>query len=268
MVKTSHDIVIKKQYGQHFLRDQSVLNVMLDSVALSDTTSVFEIGCGDGFLTQAILGTSIARLWVFEIDPEWAGFVANKIKDKRLTVYQENFLDLDMGRLEPQAPWTILANLPYNVTFPILNKFQESRHLLKEGVIMLQEEVAQKLVKKSGRGYGFISLYFQYFFQLKLLTKIPPSSFYPAPKVFSRLLYFKPNTDLIHIPQEEQFWKFIKVCFRQPRRTLRNNLAQTHYDLNHFDDELLGKRAQQLGMSDFIKIWEHICKIEEGLEKA
>ncbi|MGE0009244.1 MAG: 16S rRNA (adenine(1518)-N(6)/adenine(1519)-N(6))-dimethyltransferase RsmA [Candidatus Babeliales bacterium] len=258
MVKTSHNIVIKKQYGQHFLRDQAVLNVMLDAVAIDKNTSVFEIGCGDGFLTQAILQTPIARLWVFEIDPEWAGFVRNKFKDQRLTVYQENFLDLDMARLEPHAPWTVLANLPYNVTFPILHKFQESRHLLKEGVVMLQEEVAQKLVKKSGKGYGFISLYFQYFFELKLLTKIPPSAFYPAPKVFSRLIYFKPKTDLVEIPNEEQFWKFIKVCFRQPRRTLRNNLAQTHYDLSRFDDELLGKRAQQLAMGDFLKIWSQL----------
>lgn len=259
MVKTSNDIVIKKQYGQHFLRDQSVLNVMIDSVEITPLTSVFEIGCGDGFLTQAILQTSIARLFVFEIDPEWAGFVRNKFKDERLTVYNENFLDLNMqDRLAPHAPWTVLANLPYNVTFPILHSFQENRHLLKEGVIMLQEEVVQKLVKKSGKGYGFISLYFQHYFEFKLLTKIPPTAFYPAPKVFSRLLYFKPHASLVEIPKEEQFWKFIKVCFRQPRRTLRNNLAQAHYDLSTFDDQLLGKRAQQLGMSDFLKVWSQV----------
>lgn len=258
MVKTSHDIVIKKQYGQHFLRDHSVLNAMLDAVKIDANTSVFEIGCGDGFLTQAILQTPIERLWVFEIDPEWAGFVQNKFKDKRMTMHLENFLDLDMSRLAPYAPWTVLANLPYNVTFPILHKFQESRHLLNEGVVMLQEEVAQKLVKKSGKGYGFISLYFQYFFEMKLLTKIPPSAFYPAPKVFSRLLYFKTKTNVAPIPHEEEFWKFIKICFRQPRRTLRNNLAQAHYDLSCFDDELLGKRAQQLAISDFLKIWSQI----------
>lgn len=258
MVKTSHDIVIKKQYGQHFLRDHSVLNAMLEAVKIDATTSVFEIGCGDGFLTQAILQTPMARLWVFEIDPEWAGFVQNKFKDKRMTMNLENFLDLDMTRLAPHAPWTVLANLPYNVTFPILHKFQESRHLLQEGVIMLQEEVAQKLVKRSGKGYGFISLYFQYFFEMKLLTKIPPTAFYPAPKIFSRLLYFKTKTDLVAIPHEEEFWKFIKICFRQPRRTLRNNLAQAHYDLSCFDDELLGKRAQQLAMPDFLKVWSQL----------
>ncbi len=260
MKKTSNNIVIKKQYGQHFLRDQAVVNVMLDSVELNAQTSVFEIGCGDGFLTQAILSTGIARLWVFEIDPEWASFVRKKFLDHRLTVFLENFLDLDMSTLEPHAPWTVLANLPYNVTFPILYKFHESRHLIKEGVVMIQEEVAQKLVKKSGRGYGYVSLFFQHFFELKLLTKIPPTAFYPSPKVFSRLIYFKPKLQVPVIMQEDEFWKFIKVCFRQPRRTLRNNLAQTHYELTQFDEALLGKRAQQLGMEDFIKIWEHICQ--------
>ncbi len=260
MVKTSHDIVIKKQFGQHFLRDQSVITAMLDAVTLDKNSSVFEIGCGDGFLTQAILQTPIIRLWVFEIDPEWAGFVRNKFKDARMAMHQENFLDVEAARFAPHAPWTVLANLPYNVTFPILHKFQEMRELLNEGVVMVQEEVAQKLVKKSGKGYGFISLYFQYYFELKLLTKIPPSAFYPAPKVFSRLIYFKPQKDLVEIPEEAQFWKFIKMCFKQPRRTLRNNLSQTHYDVTRFDDALLGKRAQQLTMADFLKIWASIAE--------
>lgn len=254
----SHGIAIKKQYGQHFLRDQSVVEHMIDQVKLTNESSVFEIGCGDGFLTQEIVKHPLARLWVFEIDPQWAGFVKNAIKDKRLAMFEENILDLDFSRLEPYAPWTLLANLPYQITFPILHLLQKNRHLLAEGVIMVQEEVAQKIVKTSGRGYGLPSLFFQHFFEWKLLNKVPPGAFLPPPKVYSRLLYFKPRKKLVEIPNEQEFWKFIKLCFLQPRRTLRNNLSSTHYDINLLSEETFKLRSQQMGMEDFLKIWKVI----------
>ena len=90
----------------------------------------------------------------------------------------------------------MLANLPYQVTFPILHNFQKNRHLLKEGVIMIQEEVAEKILKTSGRGYGYPSLFFQRYFTWKKLDKVPPTAFFPPPKVDSRLLYFKPRMEI------------------------------------------------------------------------
>lgn len=249
-------IQLKKEFGQHFLRDERVVQHMIEAVNLSSTSSVFEIGCGDGFLTARILREPIERLWVFEIDKEWADHVRTQLPDKRLTIYHENFLDIDFGRFEPDKPWTILANLPYVITFPILHRLQEHRYLLAEGVVMVQEEVAQKIVKKSGRGYGFISLFFQWFFEWRLLDKIPPSAFVPPPKVFSRLLYLKPKKDVPKIPDEAGFWDFVKVCFKQPRRTLLNNLRQSHYPIDRLDAPTLALRAQQLSIDDFLKIWD------------
>jgi 16S rRNA (adenine1518-N6/adenine1519-N6)-dimethyltransferase len=252
---SSNNIEIKKQFGQHFLKDQTVVDTMIANVTLTNTTSVFEIGCGEGFLTKSILQTPVERLWIFEIDAEWANFVQNTYKNKRMTVFHEDFLSLDATRLEPHAPWTILANLPYQVTFPILHSFKKMRHLLTEGVIMVQEEVALNIVINSGRGYGFVSLYFQHYFEWRVLTKIPASAFFPPPKVESRLLYFKPIANPTPIPQEDDFWRFIKACFKQPRRTLRNNFGQTHYQWQRLPDDLLDMRAQQLSQEDFLKIW-------------
>jgi 16S rRNA (adenine1518-N6/adenine1519-N6)-dimethyltransferase len=141
------------------------------------------------------------------------------------------------------------------VTFPILHLLVQQRHLLKEGVIMVQEEVAEKILKTGGRGYGYISLYFQYYFEWKKLDKVPPSSFQPPPKVNSRLLYFRPKSSLAKIPDEVEFWKFIKTCFRQPRRTLKNNLMQTHYAVDRLDEKILGLRAQQMKFNDFMQLW-------------
>jgi 16S rRNA (adenine1518-N6/adenine1519-N6)-dimethyltransferase len=259
-----HDIQIKKKYSQNFLREQWVIDSMLNNVTLTPSTSVFEIGGGSGFLTQSILKQDIARLWVFEIDPEWADHLKSTFTlrqaqgDRVLEVKEQNILDTDFSLFESNKPWTLLSNLPYQITFPILHLLQKNMHLLKEGVIMVQEEVGQKLLKTGGRDYGFSSIYFQYYFDWKMLDKIPPTAFYPAPKVFSRLLYFKPNFNRVEIPQEELFWKFIKVAFKQPRRTLKNNLNGTHYNLSKISEETLALRAQQLDMHDLLEIWGKI----------
>jgi len=255
-VAQSKGIYLKKHFGQHFLREVRFVNSMLDAVQLTNHTPVFEIGCGDGFLTKEILKKPISKLWAFEIDPDWATYIKNEIKDPRLTVLEENFLDIDFSIFEKDKPWTVLSNLPYQITFPIFHLFQKHRHLIAEGVVMIQEEVAQKLVINRGRGYGFPALFYQRYFELRLLDKVPPTAFFPPPKIFSRLIYFKPRVDVAPIHDEEGFWRFIKVCFKQPRRTLKNNFMQSHYSIEKLSEEVLALRAQQFGMDDFIKMWE------------
>lgn len=249
------NIPLKKRYGQHFLREQSVVDNMLARVSLHNDAAIFEIGCGDGFLTSAIMQHGIKKLWVFEIDPEWAEYVRKKITDKRLTIFQVNILDQDFAMFDQDRPWTLLANLPYQITFPILHMLQRNRHLLKEGVIMVQEEVAQKIVKKGGKDYGYSSLFFQYYFEWQLMDKISPTAFYPPPKVHSRLLYFKPRTNQEPIEQEEKFWAFIKTCFKQPRRTLKNNLMQIQIDFAKVPEKYLTLRAQQMTFDDLLHMW-------------
>lgn len=254
-------IALKKKHGQNFLKDRLYIDNMIAAVHIDATTSVIEIGCGEGILTQAILETSCKRLKVFEIDEEWASYVHSLCSsDQRFEMILENVLDARWDQIEDQGPWILLANLPYHITFPIFYKIHRHRAMFTQGVVMLQEEVAQKLVKVTGRDYGYSSLFFQHYFEMRLLDKVPPQAFYPAPKVFSRLLYFQPRKDVVAIHDEEEFWKFIKLCFQQPRRTLRNNLAQSHFDLSRLSEELLLKRAQQLIMTDFIEIWSMLHK--------
>lgn len=253
----AHQIELKKKFGQHFLRDQRIVDHMIEAVPMQGA-SILEIGPGDGFLTRSILAHPVKRLWAFEIDHDWVTYLSNSITDPRFNIIEQDILTVDFNPLAEHAPWIVLANLPYQITFGIMHLFQQHRHMLQEGVVMMQEEVAQKLVKTSGRGYGCSSLFFQYYFEFKLLDKIPPESFYPAPKVWSRLLYFKPKQNVAPIMHETEFWKFIKACFHQPRRTLRNNLSSLHYPIERLSDELLAQRAQQMDIERLLAIWQQL----------
>ena len=253
-------ILLKKQFGQHFLQDHYFVDQVVNRIVFTKDTNVFEIGCGEGVLTKAIAKQPLLqKLQVFEIDPEWATLVANDLQhDARVKVNQTNILDVNLNEHFQGEKWILLANLPYCITFPILHLLQKSSAVVTQGVIMIQEEVAQKIMKKSGRGYGYPSLFFQHYFDWQLMDKVPPTVFFPPPKVDSRLLYFKTNENPTHIPDEENFWKFIKACFLQPRRTLKNNLQQSKYGIEGFSEELLKKRAQELSMQDFLQIWDRL----------
>lgn len=249
----------KKQFGQHFLRKPSVVEHMIEKVHITPETSILEIGCGDGFLTRAILTLSPCKhLLVYEIDNEWADFVQQNVIDNRLTILRENVLDADFSSLQSQTPWIILANLPYQITFPILFLIQRNKHLFSEGVVMVQEEVAQKIVSTGGRGFSTTTLFLQHHFDWQLLEKIEPGAFTPPPKVFSRLLHFRPKTDLVAIPNEEQFWKFIKASFMFPRQTLKNNLRSSHFDWQRLDEKTLLLRAQQMNFQQFLQLWQQL----------
>lgn len=251
-------IPLQKKHGQYFLRNHKIVEEMVNKVIVP-SNSIFEIGCGDGFLTREIMTHNPAMLWVFEIDSAWATTVNSEFGSlPNFKMNTANFLDIDFLLFEERKPWTLLANLPYHVTFPILQKLYRHRDMIKEGVIMVQEEVAQKIVKKSGKGYGFISLFFQHYFEWKLLSKVTPGSFYPEPKVFSRLVYFCPKKNVPTIIEEELFWKFIKQCFMQPRRTLRNNLMQTHHNFDQLSEATLNLRAQQLTFEQLHEVWHQL----------
>lgn len=125
---------------------------------------------------------------------------------------------------------------------------------------MTQEEVAQKIVAKRGKPYSATTLFLQHHFEWELMEKVEPGAFSPPPKIFSRLLYFKPRYDQPKIVDEVGFWKFVKLCFRFPRQTLRNNLKSTDYDLEKIDEKTLALRAQQFSFQDFLDVWSVVRK--------
>jgi len=253
-----HPYPLKKRFGQHFLRDKSVVDAMLSAVSVRRSSSVVEIGCGDGFLTQYILQRHPARLWGFEVDSDWAAYLREHFASPRLRIIEQDILTADLSDMYAHAPWIVLANLPYNITFPILYRLQAYRDLWRAGVLMMQEEVAQKIMQQSGRGYGFPSLFLQHYFMWKMLRRVQPEAFYPKPNVTSRLVYIQPIAQPEHIPYEQAFWQFVQACFVAPRKTLRNNLKSADYPYHIFSKQTLDLRAQQLTKDDFLDLWRSL----------
>ncbi len=245
--------------GQHFLRKQSTVDNMINEVTVCPETTVVEIGCGDGFLTRSILEqTPCKKLIIIELDSRWANFVQEQYGCDRLEVIQADALQYDFSLLQQESPLILLANLPYQITFPLFKKLSKHETLFDEAVVMLQEETAQKIAAKKGRSYGALSLYFQHYFNVKLMEKVEPGAFAPPPKVFSRLLYFTPNRQRPEIENKEKFWEFLRSIFKTPRQTLKNNLKRTNIDIKKVPEEFLGLRAQQLELPKLIELWNTV----------
>lgn len=256
-----HGISVKKQHGQNFLRDTAILDRIVAHAAIPKGASVLEIGCGDGALTRALLISPLDQLRVYEIDPEWANHVATSVKDSRLSIVLKDILAVDLPtELAGATPWILVANLPYHITFPILQKLVANPAVVSRGIFMVQEEVAQKLVGNHGRSYGAVSIFFQHYWDLSLHEKIGPDAFFPPPKIDSRLVEFRARENVAVIPQEAEFWRFIKACFHQPRRTLKNNLAPYHYNLSAIPEEWLALRAQQMAPQKFYELWDMVLR--------
>ena len=254
--KFSRDFGINRNVQNFRCPKQSVVDNMINRVEIDAKTSILEIGSGDGFLTGSILQqTDCKQLICYDIDKEWVDFLSKKVSDDRLKLLNENILDVDFDGFKNHKPMVVLANLPYQITFPIFYLFCKNRDIFRDGVVMVQEEVAQKIVASRGKKYSATSIFLQHNFEFELLEKVEPEAFDPPPKVFSRLLYFKPRERLISIPDEERFWKFLKLCFLFPRQTLKNNIKTTHIAIEKIPAAMHGLRAQQLSIQEFLDIW-------------
>lgn len=251
----------KKHLGQNFLRNKSIAINMIEKVNITKDHTIVEIGCGDGFLSKTILENSKCKnLICFEIDPFWIEQTKKKISDPRYQVIEQDILKLDWKSLSKNQPLIILANLPYQISFPIMFKIIENKNLIESGVVMVQEEVAQKIVSDKGKNFNHVSMQMQHNLELELMDKIGPENFYPSPKVNSRTFYFKPKRENLGLNQEQKFWNFLKNCFKYPRQTLKNNLKK-HGIFNanleeKFDEKYFMQRAQQLSFKDFKQIYQ------------
>lgn len=221
-MRTPHRPV--KSLGQNFLVDPRVQERIVASCALNENDDVLEIGPGKGAITALII-PRVKRLTAIDKDHALAALLKEcYAHEPKIDIIDGDFLKLDMGGMPDDL--IIVGNIPYYISTPIIERVLEYRHKIRRAFLMVQLEFAQRLAAKAGeREYGSLSCFIQYYADVKLLFKISPGSFYPAPKVHSAFirLDIKRTLDPVAI-DEKRLFMLIQRSFMQRRKTIANAL--------------------------------------------
>ena len=242
----------KKYLGQHFLIDENISKKIIESIDFNKYTKVIEVGPGKGALTKHLLNIKDI-LTLVEIDKESIFFLKNEFIKENLEIIEKDFLKFEIAKTYPSlSRILIIGNFPYNISSQILFKIYDNRNIVNEMVGMFQYEVAERICSNYGsKKYGILSVLIQAFFDVKLLKKIKPESFYPMPKVNSGVIRIIKKTNQINC-DENLFKKIVKKSFGQRRKTIWNSLKTLNITQIKKEDTIFAKRPEQLSVSDFI----------------
>lgn len=229
-VVTRHGFHFKKSLGQNFLIDGNILDKIVDAAELDAGAGALEIGPGIGTLTQELCEAAQQVVAVekdnrlLSVLQETLGLYSN------VHVEHADVLEADLHAIF--AKWfaglevSVVANLPYYVTTPIVMKLLEERLPLRNIVVMVQREVADRMAAKpGGKDYGTLSIAVQYWTEPVIVTRVPESAFMPAPNVESTVIKLKVRKEPpVQLQDEKLFFHLVKASFAQRRKTLLNNL--------------------------------------------
>ena len=236
------DIKMSKKLGQNFLIKRGIVDEIVHAAELTPGEPVLEVGPGIGTLTQG-LAQSGADVTAIELDRRLL-----EVLDTTLACYDNvriihgDVLKLDVPSIMNHKPFKVVANLPYYITTPIIMSLLESKLPIERLVVMVQKEVALRMVAKPGtKDYGALSVAVQYYTEPDIVLDVPPKSFLPAPAVTSSVircvLRDKPPVDVI---DEKLFFRVVKAGFAQRRKTFSNTMKTTGLSKDRIE-ELLAK---------------------------
>jgi 16S rRNA (adenine1518-N6/adenine1519-N6)-dimethyltransferase len=224
----------RPKLGQHFLIDRRYQQRILDALDIRSEDLVVEIGAGRGAMT-GLLARRARSVVAVEVDPVLVEKLKTEMRDEpRVEILRADVLSTDIAelcRLAATEQCFIFGNLPYYITSPILHHLFAFRTRIRSMALLVQREVAGRITAEPGRrAYGYLSVLAQIYSQPRVVLAVPPGAFSPPPKVHSALVSFAMQTKFPEWPTEdyERFLEFVKRCFAQKRKSLRNNLARTH----------------------------------------
>lgn len=233
-----YKIQANKSLGQNFLIDNSVIEEIINNSNIGKEDLVIEIGPGLGVLTNRLLQEAKYVISV-ELDPRMVDILQDRfssnIDNGQLEIINDDILKVDLQRIiEEKKPSIkhvkIVANLPYYISTPIIIKLLENRLSIDEIIVMVQKEVAERLIARTGsREAGTITYLVEYYAQAESVVKVPKESFIPSPKVESEVIKLKVRKQpKIAIKDEKILFNIIQKSFMQRRKTLSNALVNSH----------------------------------------
>lgn len=244
----------RKRFGQNFLKDNSVINKIFESIPLNLDDIVIEIGPGLGAITKNLI-KKLNHLYAIEIDSDIVALLKKQFTADQLTLYCQDALKFNFSSIHGFKK--IIGNLPYNISTPLLFYFIEFSDQIKSMHFMLQKEVASRLVAKpSTSDYGRLSVLMQYDFLIEPLFDISPSAFWPEPKIHSTFVRMIPLPDQHGTVKDKIiFKKIVTTAFNQRRKTLRNSL-KTLINVKHLEKNGINPtaRAENISISEFVRL--------------
>jgi 16S rRNA (adenine1518-N6/adenine1519-N6)-dimethyltransferase len=248
----------KHSLGQNFLNNQNILNNIVSSVSVKPGDIIVEIGPGTGNLTINLkkLNTNILA---FEIDERTKKYL-DKLEDDKLKVIYKDFMTINLSDyIKDSDNVHIIANIPYYITTPIIEKIIKENLNVIDMTLMVQEEVANRLSSNPGnKDYGYFTVYLNYYYKVTKLFNVGKENFYPIPKVDSAVIQLVKKDNGISAKNEAIFFKLIKDAFQFKRKNLRNNLR--NYDSRALEEILnqynhsLNSRAEDISLEEFIEM--------------
>ncbi len=266
------NFTFEKKYGQNFLTDVNLLSSIVDRSGVDENSIVVEIGVGAGTLTSQI-AKKVKKVYGFEVDKK-----LKPVLDETLSSYDnveiifEDIMKVETSKIEEMigTNYTVIANLPYYITTPILMKFIEEGQKVDAVIVTVQKEVAERICAKSGTSdYGAITATINAVSDTSIIEYIDRSMFYPIPNVDSAVCKIVLNKDKFYIKDINAFRKLVKTSFIMRRNTLVNNLMKGYNLSRQVCEEILTSlgldinvRGEYLSSKEFIDLL-HIL-LEKG----
>jgi len=242
----------KKNLGQHFLRDAGIAGRVAASVTGEGYDSVLEIGPGTGILTGFLLKRNFSDFRVVEIDHESVDFLHDHFPDLK-NILTGDFLVMDLDHYF-HGMMAITGNFPYNISTQILFKVLRHKDKVVEVTGMLQKEVAERICAGPGsKTYGILSVFLQAYYTTEYLFTVPEHVFVPPPKVKSGVIRLRRNNVKQLACDETLFFRVVKACFNQRRKTLKNSVRSA-FELKNYEYAELGLRPEQLSVGQFVNL--------------
>lgn len=261
-ILNENNFKFKKKFGQNFLLDQNILNNIVNLADIKEDTLVIEIGVGAAALTKKL--SKVAKnVLGYEIDTTLKEPLSKILSSEtNVDVIFDDFLNRnikeDLKRYQ-YSNLMVVANLPYYITTPIITKFIDEVIDVDKIIVMVQNEVADRFSAKVGtKSYNSLTIFLNYYFDIKKAFVVSRNVFYPKPNVDSAIVVFQKKKEKALLKNEKLFFELVKKAFKQKRKTLKNNLKD--YDLERIDNILkeynkdTSFRAENITIDEFIKI--------------
>jgi len=263
--QSSHKIRPRKQFGQHWLRSDAVLNKILRAGQLQPSDRILEIGPGTGNLTRLLL-PFVESLTAVEIDRDLCEKLRQTMKQPNFQLIEASILDIPL----PSQTNKVIANIPYNITGEILKKLlgtlAEPVQQFEQIVLLVQKEIGDRLAAKAGhKAYNALSVKIQYLADCQFICDVPASAFYPPPKVNSAVVRIIPRPQITPASNPKFLERLLTFGFATKRKMLRNNLI-SEIDRDRLVDILDAMeinaqvRAEDLDVAQWIALSEAILK--------